>query len=96
MKKQRLFYDEPGVVGETYHAEEGWTKSLFDNLGSAFNGIASIVNAANTKTENINEHRDITSTNKNSFTWTNGTTVAAVVMGGVVICVILALTLKNK
>lgn len=94
MKKQRLFYDEPGVVGETYHAEEGWTKSLFDNLGSAFSGIGDIVRAANTKTEVINETRDIT--NKNSFTWTNGTTVAAVVMGGVVICVILALTLKNK
>lgn len=95
MKKQRLFYDDPSATTvPTSGGNNSWLNSLFGNLGSAFSGIGDIVRAANTKTEVIDETRDIT--NKNSFTWTNGTTVAAVVMGGVVICVILALTLKNK
>lgn len=95
MKKQRLFYDDPeSVTVPTSGSGNSWLNSLFNNLGSAFSGIGDIVRAANTKTEVVDETRAITT--KNSFTWTNGTTVAAVVMGGVVICVILALTLKNK
>lgn len=70
----------------------GIWNSLFSNAGNMFNGIASIVGAANTKTENVNKNI----VQETKFSWTNGTTITAIVLGGVALIIAMILILRNK
>jgi hypothetical protein len=67
--------------------------SFFDNAGGMLNGVAGIVGAANTKNYSATITTD--NTNRNLFSWTNGTTVTAIVIGGVAIVVTLILVLRK-
>lgn len=87
-------YGGEGYHPADNHSNEPWLNSLFENLGEILTGASSIVGAANTsyhRTETKNEN-----INKNSFSWTNGTTITAMVIGGVAIIIVLILIFRKK
>lgn len=111
MNKQNLFEKEPmtvkgvSTIEDMYAGENSnpngstsdgqpWLNSLFENLGDIAQGAASIVSAANTK--NYNTKNENINTNTNKFSWTNGTTITAMVIGGVAIIIVLILVLRKK
>lgn len=77
----------------------GWLNSLLENGGSIFSGIADIVGAARTKTENVNITNSTTNRNIDeahaSFWQGNGTTITALIIGGVAVIVTLVICLKK-
>lgn len=85
---QLLRVDGDGGSGFNWN---GLADSIFGNAGDILNGVGSIVGAANTKTNTTYNYNE----NKNAFSFTNGTTVTALVIGGVAIIVTIILVLKK-
>lgn len=83
---QRL--DGDGGSGFSWN---GIIDSVFGNAGGILNGVGSIVGAANTKTTTTYNYNK----NENAFSFTNGTTITALVIGGVAIIVTIILVLKK-
>lgn len=73
----------------------GFFDSLFGNAGGILNGVGTIVGAANNKSTTNTTTVDLNTTSKNAFSWSNGTTVTAIVIGGVAIVIALILVLKK-
>ncbi len=70
--------------------------NLVSNFGSILNGVGNIVGAANNsyhKTENINEDKTTTT---GLFSFTNGTTLTVIVIGGIALIITLVLVLGKK
>lgn len=87
---------DDGAVETTTGNGFSWNNALssfFNNAGGMLNGVAGIVGAANTKNYSATITTD--NTNRNLFSWTNGTTVTALVIGGVAIIVTLILVLRK-
>ena len=83
-----------GNAGNKGGSSFSWNRlidSVFGNAGGILNGVGSIVGAANNKTTTTYSYNE----NKNAFSFTNGTTVTALVIGGVAIIVTIILVLKK-
>lgn len=96
--KQKLF--QPNATPQTLRLDgdnssgfswNGLIDSVFGNAGGILNGVSSIVGAANNKTTTTYNYNE----NKNAFSFTNGTTITALVVGGVAIIVTIILVLKK-
>ena len=73
----------------------GFFDSFFGNAGGILNGVGTIVGAANNKSTTNTTTVDLNATNRNAFSWSNGTTITAIVIGGVAIVITLILVLKK-
>lgn len=95
MKKREIIETD----STRHYADGNLWESFFENGGDIFSGIAKIVGSARTKTENVNIKNDATIRNIDeahaSFWQGNGTTITALIIGGVAVTIVLILCLKK-
>jgi len=86
----------PDTPGSSAAEGRSWWNGLLDNMAGILNGAANIVGAANsydrTTTTNNNTRTDTTG----AFSFTNGTTITAMVLGGVAVVIVLIIVLGRK
>lgn len=73
----------------------GFFDSFFGNAGGILDGVSGIVGAANNKNTTNTTTVTYDTSNRNFFSWSNGTTITAIVIGGVAIVITLILVLKK-
>ena len=86
--------DQPDGSGSGFNLN-GFFDSLFGNAGGILNGVGTIVGASNNRSTTNTTTVDFNTSSRNSFSWSNGTTVTAIVIGGVAIVIALILVLKK-
>lgn len=104
-------YGATGQAGEGYFGNynlpqpsDGNTSSgssfswnnLFDNLGSILSGAGSIVGAANSYDRTTTINNNTSDTVGGHFSFTNGTTLTAIILGAIALIIVLVIVLGRK
>ena len=70
--------------------------NLFDNLGNILSGAGSIVGAANSYDRTTTINNNNSDTVDGHFSFTNGTTLTAIILGAIALIIVLVIVLGRK
>ena len=70
--------------------------NLFSHLGSIFNGIANIIGNANSYSRSTDTTNRTVNETHGSLSFTNGTTLTVIILGGIALIITLILVLGKK
>lgn len=70
--------------------------NLFDNLGSILSGAGSIVGAVNSYDRTTTINNNNSDTVDGHFSFTNGTTLTAIILGAIALIIVLVIVLGRK
>lgn len=88
-------WDDPAGAAQ---ASGSWWSKVLDNMGGILNGAANIVGAANNydRTTTVNTNTRNVNDTTGHFSFTNGTTITALAIGGIAVIIVLIIVLGRK